>query len=85
MVFQFCCKAIDKLSVTPDAIYLGKKFHRSLTSLSESTNDTLYGWIGHTTIRYDAELVGRRVKVEYKGKTRTYNYKTFMQKDNIEF
>ena len=85
MVFQFCCKAIDKLSVTPDAIHLGKKFHRNIELTADAIEGSVYGRIDKTDIMIDRELLGKRVKVEYKGKTRTYNYKTFMQKDNIEF
>ena len=85
MVFQFCCKAIDKLSVTPDVIYLGPKFHRSVQVIAECSDGTLYGSVDMTDIRIDRELPGKRVKIEKDGKTRTYNYKTFMQKDNIEF
>jgi len=85
MVFQFCCKAIDKLSVKPDAIYLGKKFHRNIELIANSIEGSMYGKVDNTEIRIDRELLGKRVRIEYKGKTRTYNYKTFMQKDNIEF
>jgi len=85
MVFNFCTKVIDRLSVKPDKIFLGPGFHKDLERLGQSREDSLFGRIGNIEIHLDPELQGRRVKVSVNGKERTFNYKTFIRKDSIDF
>ena len=85
MVFNFCTKVLDRLSVKPDKIFLGPGFHKDLERLGQSREDSLFGRMGDTEIHLDPALQGRRIKISVNGKERTFNYKTFIRNDNVEF
>lgn len=87
MVISFCTKVIERLAVKPDKIYLGSGFHKDMERLGQSIDEEapLFAIVGETGIYLDRSLQGRRVKVAVNGDEKTFNYKTFIRKDSVEF
>jgi len=84
MILNFCVKTMEKLTIAPDAIYLGPKFNKDMERFSQSTTTDVYGFIGNTKICLDPSLQGKRIRISGGGRERTYNYKTF-RKERVEF
>lgn len=87
MVINFCTKVIEKLPVKPDKIYLGSGFHKDMERLGQSIDEESpqFCMIGDIGVYLDRSLQGRRVKIAVNGEMKTFNYKTFIRKDSVEF
>ncbi len=88
MITTIFTKMMAKLSVIPDKISIGPGFHKDMASFAESLNvqrPTVFCMIDMTHIYLDPSIQGKRVKVSKNGDERTFNYKTFVRNDKVEF
>lgn len=79
---------ISKLSSVPDKICIGPGFHGDMRRFGESLNaqwPMLFCVINKTKIYFDPLVQGKRVKIFTGKKEKTFNWKTFVRHDKIDF
>lgn len=88
MITDTFSKMVSKLSEAPNKISVGPGFHKDMASFAESSDahgPTVFCRINKTHVYFDPSVQGKRVKVSVGGKEKTFNYKTFVRSDRVEF
>ena len=88
MITTIFTNMMSKLSVKPEKISVGPGFHKDMASFAESMKakgSTVFCIIDKTHIYLDPLIQGKRVKVCSGESERTFNYKTFVRNDRVEF
>lgn len=88
MIVDVFSNMVVKLSEAPDKISVGPGFHKDMASFAESSNahgPTVFCRINKTHVYFDPLVQGKRVKISVNGKEKTFNYKTFVRNDRVEF
>ena len=88
MITTIFTNMMGKLSIKPDRISVGPGFHKDMASFNESSSvqgPTVFCIIDKTHVYLDPSIPGKRVKVCSGESERTFNYKTFVRNDEVEF